>query len=100
VVAAICITLGVSWAQDAAPKKDYKPTEIQSLKLKVAQQDALLAQKDVQAAQARLNAAMTALGAEANAVKKENGWPDDTNFNPDSLTFVAPAPAPPAAKVK
>ena len=92
-VAAICFILGANvWSQDAA-KKEYKPTEVQSLKLKVAQQEALLAQ-------AHLNAAITALGAEANAVKKENGWPDDTNFNPDSLTFTAPAPAPPAAKAK
>jgi hypothetical protein len=95
VVAVICITLAISgWSQE---KVKYEPTEIQSLRLKVDQQKALLAQRDLQQAQANMQAAMAALTEESAKIKKENGWPEDVTFNPDSLAFSSPAPTPAAA---
>jgi len=64
--------------------KDYKPTELQSLRLQVRQRDALLAWDRYQKAVVELN-------AEADRVKKDNKWPADTIFNGDTLEFSAPA---------
>jgi len=63
--------------------KEYKPTEIQTLRLQVKQRDALLAWNRYQAAVADLN-------AEAEKVKKANAWPSETIFNGDTLQFSAP----------
>lgn len=63
--------------------KEYKPTEIQSLRLQVKQKDALLAWN-------RYQAAINDLNAEAQRVKKDNHWPDETIFNGDTLQFSEP----------
>lgn len=84
----------------AAPPSKYEPTEVQRLKLQVAQKDAQLAQVQLQRAQQAFQAALAELDAEAGRVKVANGWPSTVQFSPDTLTFVeAPkpsvAPAPP-----
>lgn len=74
-------------AAPPAPAK-YVPTELQLLKLQVAQKDAQLAQIQLQRAQQAFQGALAALDAEAGAVKKENRWPDAVQFSPDTLTFA------------
>ena len=90
----IASTLGAQGVK--AP--EYKPTEIQSLRLQVKQKDAQIAQRDLQSAQARFQEAFAALNNEAAEVKKENKWPDDVSFDPNTLNFTAPAPKPAAPK--
>lgn len=63
--------------------KEYKPTEIQLLRLQVKQRDALLAWN-------RYQAAVSALTEEAQKVKKANAWPEETIFNGDTLQFSEP----------
>jgi len=87
------------FGQDAkAPAPVYKASESQTLKLENLQLKAQLAQKDLQAAQAQFQQALVNLTNEAAAVKKANGWPDDTQFDPNTVSFSAPPPKPAAAK--
>ena len=80
------------------------PSEVQKLKIENAQLRAGIAQRDLTAAQRAWNEAAAALKAEADAIKKENGWPDDTQFDMQTLKFTPsnnagldhkPGPAPP-----
>jgi len=87
----------IAFAGQASPAK-YAPTEVQSLRLKVAQQAAQLAQRDLQDAQTRFQTAVSALREEGEKVKVESKWPKDVVFDLGSLTFSAPAPAPAPAK--
>jgi len=95
----------------APPAATYTPTEIQSLKLKLAQANAKVAQKDLQAtqqaaqnAQAAFQQSVTALQTACDDVRKEQKWPETVQCNLDTLVFFdkpaatppAPAPAPPA----
>jgi hypothetical protein len=84
----------------------YVPTEVQSLKLQVLQKDAQLAQVQLQRlndalqqSQQAFQKALQALQAGADEVKKANGWPADTQFSQDQLTFSAP-PTPPTPPAK
>jgi hypothetical protein len=87
-------------AQSPPPPPAYHPTEVQSLRLKVAQQAAQLAQVQLREAQQQFQQAMSSLSAEADKVKQENKWPEDVQFNLDSLQFtkVAKPIAQPAPK--
>jgi hypothetical protein len=76
----------------------YQPTEVQHLKLEVAQAHAQLAQRDYMAAQKAYQDSMQALQAASDQVKKENGWPETTIFNYDQLTYSAPPPPPPTSE--
>jgi hypothetical protein len=84
-------TLLVSAAMVVAqsPPKDYKPTELQSLRLQVKQKDALLAKQALESAQTNFQKALTDLQAEGDRVKSENGW-KDVQFNPNDLSFTEP----------
>ena len=83
-------------------KPKFSPTEVQGLRLKVAQQAAQLAQRELQFAcsepQQKFQKAIGDLNAEADKVKTENGWPKETTFNPDTLVFSMPPPPPAPAK--
>ena len=81
----------IAFAGQAASK--YQPSEVQSLRLKVAQQAAQLAQRDLQDAQTRFQTAVSALRDEGEKVKVESKWPKDVVFDLGSLTFSAPQPA-------
>jgi hypothetical protein len=72
-------------------QEPYKPNEIQSLQLQVLQRDAIIAQKDLNAAQAAYQKALTALTDKGNEVKKANKWPDNVQFDPNTLNFSAPS---------
>lgn len=72
---------------------EYKPTEIQTLRLQVKQKDARLAQVDLRDAQNRFNQALADLNAEGEKVKVENKWPSTVMFSMDTLTFAVPAKA-------
>ena len=74
---------------------NYVPTEVQSLRIKLAYKDAQIAQYQLQQAQEAANKAMTALNDEVAKVRKENGWGDDVGFNFQTQQFV-----PPPVKVK
>lgn len=50
-----------------------------------------LKQQKVLQSYAAYLADLNALKAEAETIKKENGWPEDTQFFGQSLTFAAPA---------
>lgn len=82
------------FAQEAKKPK-YQPTELQTLRLQLAQQQAQLAQKDMFIAQQNLQAALAALKAESDKVKQANNWDASVIFNPDTLMFIdAPKPIP------
>jgi hypothetical protein len=115
ILAAMFLLAAILHAQDkptvpitpaAAPAvKELKPTELQSLRLQVKQKDALLAKQRYEALQSILQQAqkdytdgLKALTDEAEKTKVENGWPKDTQFEPNTLAFT-PAP-PPAPKEK
>lgn len=73
----------------------YQPTEVQSLRLKVAYDDARLAQRDAQDAQTKFQQSLQALSDAADKIKQENNWPSTVQFNMDSLSFAeAPKPTP------
>ena len=79
-------------------KPKYQPTEVQSLRLQVRQKDALLAKERLEALQAAVQTqqktfqdALKALTDESDVVKKEQGWPKETVFEPNNLTFTEPA---------
>ncbi len=89
-IVAVVMLLGMAQAPPSAPKAKYEPSELQALRLKVKQQEAVLAQRDLRDAQMRLQAAMTELEAAAQAIKKENKWADNVQFDVNTLTFTAP----------
>jgi hypothetical protein len=74
------------------PVKDYKPTEVQLLRLQVQQKDAQLLQAQLQSIQRQFNEKVSELMSSAQKVKLENGWPPETQFSPDTLVFSAPPP--------
>jgi len=89
---AIAMILGILvWAsRGMAQGKEYKLTEVQLLKLQVQQKDAQLLQAQLQNVQRQFQEKVSELMSTANKFKLENGWPPETTFNPDSLTFSAP----------
>ena len=94
----ISFFLLIAMALYGQDKPKFTPTEIQLLKLQNKQKDALLAksrlealQTAVQNAQKDFQDSMKALGDEAEAVKKENGWPKEVNFDPNTVSFSEPA---------
>jgi hypothetical protein len=64
----------------------FNITEVESLKLQVAQKDAVIAQIQWQTAVGRFN-------AEIKAVHDAHGWPDSVVFNPNSMNFAGPPDA-------
>lgn len=70
------------------------PTNTQTLQLKVAQLTAILAQKDAVAAQEHAQATMRDFMEIAEKVKADNKWDSATAFDPNTLTFTAPAKEP------
>lgn len=88
----LLVSVAVAQAPPAAPA--YQPSEVQQLRLKVAQQSAQLAQANLREAQQQFQSAVANLSAEGEKVKQENKWPADVTLNLDSLTFsVPPKPA-------
>jgi hypothetical protein len=69
---------------------EYKLTEIQQLKLQVMQKDAQLLQAQLQQVQRQFQEKVSELMSTAQKVKLENGWPPETQFDPDKLVFSAP----------
>src|SRR5436190_2377129 len=68
-------------------QKTYTPTEVQQLKLQLKQRDAQLAQVALREAQSNFQQKVKDLMEEGVAIKKEQGWPESVQMNPDSLTF-------------
>ena len=102
IVALTLLTLAIAiglLAQEAGKPKVFTPTEVQSLRLQVRQKDALLAKANLEQAQRVFQQALTDLTAEGEKVKVEQGWPKDTQFNPNDLSYAAP-PAKEADKGK
>lgn len=94
------LMLGTLWvaaalAQTPPQTAVLKPTDVQALKLENLQLKAKLAQQQAQVAQAQFVQAMSELNAEAEKVKKENGWDERTQFDANTVAFIA-APAKPA----
>jgi predicted FMN-binding regulatory protein PaiB len=82
-----------------AKAPDFALTEVQKLRLENLQLKAKLKQNEASQAQATFQQALSELVATANSVKEANKWPNDTEFNLDTLTFSAPPPpAKPEAK--
>jgi len=80
---------------DKTPKPaDYTPTEVQSLRLQLAQVKAKDALAAYQVAQQNYQQALAALSAEGERTKKENGWPSTLQLNYNDLTFTEPPPTP------
>jgi hypothetical protein len=99
----IVSVFALSRAQDKKPEAPpapaiqrnvaYATTEVELLKLQVAQKDALLAQIQYQTAVGNFN-------AQVKAIHDAHGWPDSVTFHFDTLKFSGPpgaekpAPAP------
>src|SRR6266436_1060530 len=67
--------------------KEYKPTELQQLKLQVRQKDAQLAQVALREAQSNFQQKVKELMEEGVAIQKANSWPDNVTLNADTLQF-------------
>jgi len=80
------LLLSLTLFQDGKPKV-YTPTELQTLRLQVAQKDALLAKNLLDQAQQNFQKSLKTLQDEGERVKAENGWKDAT-FDPNSLAFT------------
>ncbi|HVI10182.1 MAG TPA: hypothetical protein VND65_17970 [Candidatus Binatia bacterium] len=76
----------ITLAQSATEK--YEPTEVEKLKLQLAQKDAQLAQQQFNYAQQSLNVAITAFRNQSNAIVKAHGWPDDVEADYNTLEFA------------
>ena len=93
-IATIAVILCLFWAarsisaQEKA--REFKLTEVQQLKLQVQQKDAQLLQAQLQNIQRQFQEKVSDLMSTANKFKLENGWPPETVFDPDRLTFSAP----------
>lgn len=77
--------------------KEYKPSEVETLRLQVKQREAQLAQKDlalaqklVETAQQSFQTSLLTLTAESEKIKTDEKWPSDTAFDPNTLKFTAP----------
>jgi hypothetical protein len=106
IVAVVAIAMVLLWAsrtisaQEKPPEsqvtlravKEYKLTEVQLLRLQVTQKDAFLLKAQMQDIQRQFQEKVTQLMSEATKIKMEQGWPPETVFNPDNLTFSAPPP--------
>jgi hypothetical protein len=77
---------GAAYPQTEKPKS-YELTETQRLRLELQQTKFAVATEHYQQAAAAFN-------AEVKAVEKEHGWPETTQFDPNTLTFREP-PEPP-----
>lgn len=84
-------------AQDVA-KNDYKPSEVQTLKLQLAQKDAIIAKQAKDFADTNFNNAYSKLQAAGQQVIEDNKWPRDLLFNPDQLSFTERPKVEPKAK--
>ena len=86
-----------SFAFAQGTSTDFKPSEVQSLRLQVKIKDAQLAQKESAEAQQKLQSAIQSVNQEVESIKTENKWPAGVNYNFQTQTFTAPPP-PPAEK--
>lgn len=94
-VAISLLLVSAAVAQSPPVANPYVPTEVQQLRLKVAQQNAQLAQSQLREAQQNFQSAVAALSAAGEKVKEENKWGDDVVLNLDTLQFSKKA-VPPA----
>src|ERR1700747_2672251 len=94
VVALALLGLAIAMRGQAPPPapKEYKLTELQQLRLSNMQKDALLLKAQMESVQRQFNEKVTELMSSAQKVKLKNGWPPDTTFDVDKLTFSAPPP--------
>jgi hypothetical protein len=104
VAAALTLTLVTVLGQQP-PQKKYEPNEVQSLKLENAKLKAYMASQTAQQAQKDAQAAYDSWLQMAEQVKKENGWPANLAYNPQTNSYSEPPPAPqnpphPATKEK
>ena len=94
-IGVVAVILCLMWAERTMSQekvKEYKLTEVQQLKLQVQQKDAQLLQAQLQNIQRQFQEKVSDLMSTANKFKLENGWPPETQFNPDTLAFSAPPP--------
>ena len=92
-IGVVAVILCLMWAERTMSQekaREYKLTEVQQLKLQVQQKDAQLLQAQLQNIQRQFQEKVSDLMSTANKFKLENGWPPETVFDPDRLTFSAP----------
>lgn len=70
--------------------KEFKPSEVQRLRLELLQKDASIAQLHVSYAQQKLNEALQLIYKECVKVRQENNWPEDVGCDVNSLDFKQP----------
>lgn len=95
----LLVGMGAALAQQDAAK--YEPTEIQSLRLKVALQDAQLSQVNKNIAEKDYSDKLRAFEEAQAKIRTENKWPDSVSWNFGLQKFIdtkpstpPPAPAP------
>jgi|SRR6267142_4273374 len=77
-----------------SPPAKYEPTEVELLRLQVAQKDAQIAQIQLQQAQQMFQQALGRLQVQADIIKAEHKWPAEVQFKLETLTFAPPTKAP------
>lgn len=104
-VLALALVAAFAFAQDSKPK-EYKPTEIQQLKLLSTHKDLVIQSQQMQLLQQQYNQVVAAnqqsqheYSELAEQIRKDNKW-DDAEFDPQTGTFhqKPAAPKPEAAK--
>lgn len=70
--------------------QEFNPTEVQSLRLQVAQKDAMIARYQLQEAQLKFQTAYGHLLQVCHQVQLDNKWPDNVTCDPDTLAFKQP----------
>jgi|SRR5882724_8702909 len=90
----LTLLFGATLLAQSSPVK-YEPTEVELLRLQVAQKDAQIAQMQLQQAQQIFQQSFGRLRAEADKIKAEHKWPAEVQFKSDTLTFAAPPPKEP-----
>jgi hypothetical protein len=100
-VLAVVMTMALAQASSSTKYTctgQYCPSEVEYLRLQVAQIKAQNRLQTYLIARDAYNQSMADLTNLGNQVKEDNHWPDKVQFSPQDLTFTIPAPTPVPAK--
>jgi len=98
ITVALLLACVAVFGQTNPPQTDYKPSEVQMLRLQLAQEKAKNAELLLTQAQQQYQAAIGNLSSEGEKIKTENKWPPTVQLNFQTLAFSAPPKPPPTAQ--
>lgn len=91
----LAVFVAFAAAQQKPAAKTLEPTEVQHLRLEVAQKDAQLAYATFQQAQVAYQKAVVNLQQLGEQTKRDNKWPAEVTFDLSTLVFTQPVPPAP-----